>query len=434
METDLLTNVRGNVQSLRNMWTTKAQEEQKLKPRATVYRSHQPATPGRQQSIKIEIQSPSSVDETTIVNRKPTVTFDNAGRIIFNCNIRCYSFSFLEPIGFKSLEESPSEDDFSDLPPPPSPPPPISTAFKQQAQSIATLKQSVSKMFEVEKKKPTFPDGKNNGIHHWHIARHVFRSGLIFGPSRRASDSIIPLLMKTHIAQYRSRTDSLDSNTAETPFQSLIDYIQQNNNDQYLNVNSEKTFIKRTISDTSACIQRNKLDDTIAQYEAIMRHLKNYDKFMATHPQAPARKLSDIQEKDVECVSQKSSIRVRQTQSLARSAGRTFTEFVMNDLLAPQSNEPRRLSTVHVASQTDLTELIKKIDSIPIEDTKAVLQELDTAINTLIQEPPITPNDQINVIIVNPPVEPEVKKEVKRSEIVKTINSFFSRHHQNKNH
>ncbi len=80
METDLLTNVRGNVQSLRNMWTTKVQEEQKLKPRATVYRSQQPTTtPGRKQSIKIEIQSPQSVDETTIVNKKPTVTFEDAG-------------------------------------------------------------------------------------------------------------------------------------------------------------------------------------------------------------------------------------------------------------------------------------------------------------------------------------------------------------------
>jgi hypothetical protein len=91
METDLLTNVRGNVQSLRNMWTTKVQEEQKLlKPRPTVYRSQQQVL--QKQSIKIEIQSPASVDET-IVNKKPTVTFDDAGKIILNCNIQCYSFS-----------------------------------------------------------------------------------------------------------------------------------------------------------------------------------------------------------------------------------------------------------------------------------------------------------------------------------------------------
>lgn len=412
METDLLTNVRGNVQNLRNIWSTKVQEEQKLlKPRPTVYRSQQQVLPSapRKQSIKIEIQSPASVDET-IVNRKPTVTFDNAGKIILNC-ITSDVILLLEPINFQPLEPSLSVDDFAALPPPPA-----SIVFKQQAQTIATLKQSVAKIFDLEKKKPTFPDGKTNGIHHWHIARHVFRSGLIFGPTRRASDSIIPLLMKTHIAQSRPRRSSLDSNNTETPFQSLIDYIKHNNNnDQYLNVNKEKTLIKRTISDTSACVQRNKLDDTIAQYEAIMRHLKNYDKFMATHPQPPVRKLSDIQEKDVEALSQKSSIRNRQTQSLARSAGRTFTEFVMNDLLASQSNEPRRLSTVHAASQTDLNELIKKIDMIPIEDTKAVLQELDTAINSLIQESPITPNGEVNVIIVNPPVEQEVKKEVRCS-------------------
>ena len=160
-------------------------------------------------------------------------------------------------------------------------------------------------MFDVEKKKPAFADRKTSGIHHWHIARHVFRSGLIFGPSRRASDSIIPILIKTHNAQSRSRTNSLDSNSTDTPFQTLIDYIQQNNNDQYLNVNQEKVPLKRTVSDTTTCIQRNQLDDTIAQYEAIMRHLKNYDTFMATHPQAPVRKLSDIQERTLEALSEK---------------------------------------------------------------------------------------------------------------------------------
>ncbi len=325
---------------------------------------------------------------------------------------------FLEPIEFKSIEQSPSivddTDDFAPLPPPPS-----SIVFKQQAQSIVTLKQSVTKMFDLEKKKTRFPNRKNNGIHHWHIARHVFRSGLIFGPSRRASDSIVPLLIRTHIAQYRTRTDSLDSNHTETPFQGLIDYIKYNDNDKHQQNTSTlqaNPVIKRTISDTSACIQRNKLNDTIAQYETIMRHLKNYDKFMEAYPkQSPMlSRQKFINNQQNEENSQKSSIRNRQTQSLSRSAGRTFTEFVMNDLLLSQSNEPRRLSTVHAASQTDIAELIKKIDSIPIDDTKAVLNELDTAINSIIQEPPITPNSEINVIVVNSPtIVPEVKKEVR---------------------
>jgi hypothetical protein len=321
---------------------------------------------------------------------------------------------------FKSIEQLPSlgEDtnDFTPLPPPPT-----SIIFKQQAQSIATLKQSVSKMFDPDKKKTKFTDGKNNGIHHWHIARHVFRSGLIFVPSRRASDSIIPLLMKTHIAQNRSRTNSLDSTHTETLFEVLIDYITYNNNDdkdkQHVNISKDKPIFKRTISDTTACIQRNKLNDTIAQYEIIMRHLKNYDKFMAEHPKSSPMslkgKLIDNQQNEENPSLHKSSIRNRQTQSLARSVGRTFTEFVMNDLLSTQSNEPRRLSTVHAASQTDIAEIIQKIDAISIEDTKAVLQELDTAINSIIQEPPITPNSEINVIVVNPPITSEVKKEVR---------------------
>ncbi len=85
METDLLTNVRGNVQNLRNMWTTKVEGEQKLKPRPTVYRSQsQVPAPPQKQSIKIKIQSPASVDEI-ILNKKPTVTFDDAGKILLNC-------------------------------------------------------------------------------------------------------------------------------------------------------------------------------------------------------------------------------------------------------------------------------------------------------------------------------------------------------------
>lgn len=303
-------------------------------------------------------------------------------------------------------------------------------AFKQQAHNVSVMKQSVSKMLDLDKKQTPFSDGKTNGIHRWHITRHVFRSGLIFVPTRRASDSIIPILMRTHIAQVRSRTDSIDSNYTDTPFASLIDYITYNNDNnnknddqqqqQQMNTLKDKRTLKRTISEAGSCLQRNRLNDTIAQYEIIMRHLKNYDKFMAEHPPSSPkpmkRKLTDIPLIEETFLSQKTSIRNRQTRSLARNAGRTFTEFIMNDLLSTQTNESRRLSTANAASQTDLTEMIKKIDAIPIEDTKAVLQELDTAINSIVKEPPITPNSEINVVVVNSPVVvpvPEVKKEVK---------------------
>jgi hypothetical protein len=272
-------------------------------------------------------------------------------------------------------------------------------------------------MFDNDRKKVRYPNVKNNGIRHWHIARHVFRSGLIFAPSRRASDSIIPLLMKTHIAQYRTHRDSVDSALNETPFASLIDYLTYNNDNNTENMNlSVKIAVKRTISDTSACIQRNKLNDTIVQYETIMRHLKNYDKFMETHPIPPSPALSTRKSSDVQPIEEnlqpKPSIKTRQTQSLARSVGRTFTEFVMNDLLLSPSakastTELRRSSTVHAASQTDLTELVQKEDSIPSEEAKSVLNELDMAIDNIEKEVQLTPNSEINVIVVNTPVVQE---------------------------
>jgi hypothetical protein len=331
-----------------------------------------------------------------------------------------YSPFFLESSKDKPFVQSPSvnnddTDDFLPLPPPPS-----SIVFKQQAQSIVTLQQSVAKIFDNDRKKPRYTDVKNKGIRHWHVARHVFRSGLVFAPSRRASDSIIPLLMKTHIAQYRSSRDSLDSVLNETPFENLIDYLTyKNNNDNENMYLSKPMYVKRTISDTSACIERNKLNDTIVQYETVMRHLKNYDKFMETYPipssPVPAtRKLSNVRENE-ESLQPKSSIRSRQTQSLARSAGRTFTEFIMNDLLLSSSSKPpitesRRSSTVHVASQTELTE---ETDSIHTEETNAVLNEFDMVINNTENEPPLTPNSEINVIVINPSTISEETKVIR---------------------
>jgi hypothetical protein len=333
----------------------------------------------------------------------------------------------LESLKFESTNKSPSiendPDEFLPLPPPPS-----SIVFQQQAKTIATLKQSVTKMFDADKKKPSYPDAKNKGIRHWHIARHVFRSGLIFGPSRRASDSIIPLLMKTHIAQHHSRSDSMDSVLTQTPFENLIDYLQFNKDEDMAKDFKQKQIIKRSTSDTSACIQRNKLNDTVAQYETIIRHLKNYDKFISVYPvpspQSSTRKVTlseQISNNSQQTSTSKSSIRSRQTQSLARSAGRTFTDFIMNDCLLspspkPGSNEQRRSSTVHAASQTDLTESIQQTDFIPMEETiepepaKEETKKTDTK-----QEETLTANSEINVIVVNSPVMQGAKEEVRNN-------------------
>jgi hypothetical protein len=80
METDLLPNVRGNVETLRNMWSSKVQEEQKLlKPASTPYRTHSPLQ--QKQSIKKKTQTPKSTAETS-VQHVPTFTFDNESKII----------------------------------------------------------------------------------------------------------------------------------------------------------------------------------------------------------------------------------------------------------------------------------------------------------------------------------------------------------------
>lgn len=104
-----------------------------------------------------------------------------------------------------------------------------------------------------------------------------------------------------------------------------------------------KSRIVRTTSDASVCLRRNQLKDTIAQYETIVKHLKNYEKFMAEHPVSTSR------EKAMAEIIADQTHRSRQTQSLARHAGRTFTDFIMTDLL---STTP---SIAHAASQTDLS-------------------------------------------------------------------------------
>lgn len=81
METDLIPNVRGNVQNLRTIWSTKVQEEQKLsKPRASVYRSHSQVPQVPKQQIKIEIKASISNDDA-IIHREPIVKFDDESKI-----------------------------------------------------------------------------------------------------------------------------------------------------------------------------------------------------------------------------------------------------------------------------------------------------------------------------------------------------------------
>lgn len=332
------------------------------------------------------------------------------------------------------------------------PPPPPSIVFQHQAQSVATLKNTIDKMGTNQKKKILSKDPRTTGVHRWNVTRHVFRSGLIFHRVRRASDSILPLLMKTHKANHHRR-DSVDSTLSEAPFQNLIDYLtfNENNDKDSLTIPNR---IKRSASDTSDCIRRNKLDDSIFQYEMILRHLKNYEQFMTKHP-GPSTTSSSISKKQLSFDSEannslneteekflaRTSIQNRQTQSLSRNVGRTFAEFIMNDLfLSPTpkspSKEQRDLSISHASSQTDIAEPIPETkgqtndrppsldlcqtSSISNEEAKAVLNELDTILDINNQEllaaidnAPITPNSEVNVIVLNSP-ELSTEKEVRK--------------------
>ena len=83
MDTELYPNISGNVQNLRNMWSTKVKEEQKLlKPKPTVYRSqsHIP-----KQEPKIELEPKISLEKPNIHQKVPTVTFFDQSKSSIDC-------------------------------------------------------------------------------------------------------------------------------------------------------------------------------------------------------------------------------------------------------------------------------------------------------------------------------------------------------------
>ena len=241
--------------------------------------------------------------------------------------------------------------------------------------------------------------GKSNDIRHWHLARHVLLGGLIFSRARSKSDSIIPLLAKKDSIEYCSRTDSVDSTHIHAPFQSLVNYLSSDN-DKNINVQEMKTIVRRTVSNTDTCIEQNKLNDTIAQYEAIIHRLKNFDKFIATYSKQQAINRQQIMKKNENLHQNKSinpSIQCSKTQSLQRHIGRSFAEYLMNDCLLPLSpksspNIKPRLITVDTASQTD---------SILAKEPNENLNKLDAILDTPDKEILLDSNSKINAILVN---------------------------------
>jgi hypothetical protein len=222
--------------------------------------------------------------------------------------------------------------------------------------------------------------------------------------------------------------------------------------------------MKHIASDTIDCTRQNKLDDSIFQYEMVLRHLKSHEQLTSTCPvpsslslspsisskqrekslnNEPINTLNETEEKFL----RQTSIPNRQTQSLSRNVGRTFSEFVMNDLFSSSSkrssNERQRSTITHASAQTDSTKSIHNIkdqtnnsseivqpvelnedNSVANEETKTVSNNLDTLLDnneqqsstisnseqqsSVIpnseQQSSMIPNSEINVAVRNSPV------------------------------
>ena len=270
---------------------------------------------------------------------------------------------------------------------------PLATDFSQQVQSALALHHSATKFLDKEPTKNSPADARST--RRWHLARHVLRSGLIFGPKRCASDSIVPLLLKSHDVQLHARTTSIDSALMSSSFANFIDYLASNDSPRI-------SIMKRSRSDTSACIQRNRFSDMIAQYEAMVRHLDNYNKFTAEHPlQAP----TVVVTQDGAVTPAWNVAGSRQAQSLSRHAGRNFTDFILNDLLLSTKtaeNDRRRGSMTHTASQTDLSHMGEDESN---NDSHEPVDEQEMALKQIGGEEPSAVLSSIQVIVTNSPVE-----------------------------
>ncbi|CAF3935271.1 unnamed protein product [Rotaria sp. Silwood2] len=449
MKSNASSNVHGNVHALRNMWTSKAQEEEKPK-RPALAPSYPHSEQQQKQSLKRNIPTLKITNETTTIattKKEPPITFNNYRPTIFES-------TSVEKVS--SIEEKISLSNLSSQ---------SSIILKHQTQSKTALEQSSMKMATANNKIHNIlrKNPKTKSIRNWQITRLVFRSGLALNKARRASDTIVPLLIKTYKISHLSRADSTDSILSQQPFENFIDYVTHNT-EYHNDASPVPQRIKRSASYTSSCMRRNKLDESVFQYEMILRHLKNYDEFASTYPLPSSDSLISSKQRqksfDLEQIKKKNEeekekekfrdttlVSKRQTQSLSRNIGRTFSEFIMNDLLLTpplkkSPNEQQSLNVSHASSQTDLSDPVHIIDEqpklsekihsindqtnnsseiVPNSETdrknaitnneeSVVLNEFDTMLNNNDQQTSITPNSQINVIVVNLPDLPKKEK------------------------
>ena len=276
------------------------------------------------------------------------------------------------------------------------------------SKSMEIFKESILKINRARRGKCLVQTPSHTATHYWHVTRHVFRSGFALHQSRRASDSILPLLMKTQ--QTRPRFDSVDSVSAATPFESLVDYLTYNDAEEN---DTDTLFVpsrtKRAASDVSDCIRRNQLGDSIVQYETVLSHLKNYDQFLSNYsllsPSRPADKSLDQQfVADPDDTKDDAAARVSRrnspTESLSPLLGKTFSDFLINDLLsAPASKSTpnelhdsvlsaRPIDKPNPAVETHNSTAgeTQRQDSLPMEAAQQVLNELDTMLANKEQE------------------------------------------------
>ena len=263
---------------------------------------------------------------------------------------------------------------------------------------------------------------KSNGYHRWHLARHLVRSGLLFQQSRRASDSLLPLLRKTERKQL-DRTDSIDSDHL-SPFQSLVNYLSLD--EKKSEAESQENFIpnriKRTRSEQIDCMRRNTLDDAIIQYEQILKHLKNHSQFMSEYPVQSASELSSenrrtsVDQPTATLVRENSSNNTR-SHTLAHRLNATFSQFIIDDLFSCSVNngvdKPNHLiPSISISSETSskhegfiyspteirVNDQSRQNDSVEVQQIDIALNELDAVIG---QESERNANIPVNVIVIN---------------------------------
>ncbi|CAF1119255.1 unnamed protein product [Adineta ricciae] len=385
MEASCKPNVDGDFKTIRNMWSFKAQEQNKLSGSAV-----KPSRAWCRQEKKETSSSKANVPTVKITNDMAREEPSD------------YVISPFEP-------ELPSiGDDF--LLSLPLPPPPAPIMFRHHAQMVTTLKGSIKKMTPEEKKNVLAKVRKITGLHRWNITRHVFRSGLALNLNRRSSDSIIPLLIRTHRANHLSRADSSESTYSENPFEKLVDYLSCDREEKETRPKQAKQ-IKRSNSDAVDCMERNRLDEMITQYTLILKHLKNYDIFMTQHPatssvQAVQRGKSLDNEINSPAAARKEELfkktisSHRQTQSLSRDFGRTFANFVMNDLHYNQAAksivEERKCS--EFSDALCQTEEIHPPDEPEPEERSADLAEAAQS-PELIETNPVSNDEEANQVL-----------------------------------